>query len=125
MITRKLAQQGMKGRKRDTFLLRTVITLSFVFITLATIFISSIKHTENYQKEQLYATWQTSILGATQGEIDYVKSHFNDDEYAVSELLGTYDGVGTVGTIDDNLIGMGSFKLLEGDSCFCGRSCWY
>lgn len=115
MITRKLAQQGMKGRKRDTFLLRTVITLSFVFITLATIFISSIKHTENYQKEQLYATWQTSILGATQGEIDYVKSHFNDDEYAVSELLGTYDGVGTVGTIDDNLIGMGSFKLLEGD----------
>ena len=115
VITRKLAQQGMKGRKRDTFLLRTVITLSFVFITLATIFISSIKHTENYQKEQLYATWQTSILGATQGEIDYVKSHFNDDEYAVSELLGTYDGVGTVGTIDDNLIGMGSFKLLEGD----------
>ena len=114
MITRKLAQQGMKGRKRDTLLLRTVITLSFVFITLATIFISSIKHTENYQKEQLYATWQTSILGATQGEIDYVKSHFNDDEYAVSELLGTYDGVGTVGTIDDNLIGMGSFKLLEG-----------
>lgn len=114
VITRKLAQQGMKGRKRDTFLLRTVITLSFVFITLATIFISSIKHTENYQKEQLYATWQTSILGATQGEIDYVKSHFNDDEYAVSELLGTYDGVGTVGTIDDNLIGMGSFKLLEG-----------
>lgn len=114
MITRKLAQQGMKGRKRDTFLLRTVITLSFVFITLATIFISSIKHTENYQKEQLYATWQTSILGATQGEIDYVKSHFNDDEYSVSELLGTYDGVGTVGTIDDNLIGMGSFKLLEG-----------
>lgn len=115
VITRKLAQQGMKGRKRDTLLLRTVITLSFVFITLATIFISSIKHTENYQKEQLYATWQTSILGATQGEIDYVKSHFNDDEYAVSELLGTYDGVGTVGTIDDNLIGMGSFKLLEGD----------
>ncbi len=39
----RLVRQGMKGRRGDTRLLRAVLTLSFLFITLASIVLSSIQ----------------------------------------------------------------------------------
>lgn len=46
MKIRDIAKCGLKGRKKDTLLLKLVITLSFIFIVTSTIFEASIEKTK-------------------------------------------------------------------------------
>ena len=61
-MIRKIAISGMKGRKKDTFLLSFVVLLSFLFIVIATVFYSSSERTKNIQRMNMFGTWQASYL---------------------------------------------------------------
>ena len=54
----QLAINGMKGRKKDTRVLALVIVLSFLFLTVGTILLSSFTYTQAKQWQSLYGAWQ-------------------------------------------------------------------
>lgn len=64
MITRKIARNGMRGRKKVSALLVLVLTCTFLFITAAILLETSMKETKLRQREQLYGTWQAAYFGA-------------------------------------------------------------
>lgn len=49
-----IAKRELRGRKKDTFLLKLVITLSFIFIISSTIFEASTEKTKLEQRLDLY-----------------------------------------------------------------------
>lgn len=55
---RQIARAGMKGRKRDTRLLCSVLTLSFLFITSSSVLLSYAEETGFAQRVSLYGKWQ-------------------------------------------------------------------
>lgn len=113
MTMRKLTRQGMKGRKRDTRLLGLVVALSFAFIVCASSLLSSMTHTENMQRMNLYGRWQTMVYGAQEEEIASYSQH-TDAQMAVSALVGKANLCGMVASIDDALMEMGAFSIKEG-----------
>lgn len=114
MIASRLARNGMKGRKRDTRLLRTVITLSFLFVTVATILIFSVQATENARRYSLYGEWQLCYFGADEGEKSALMADSAVRESSVCLLVGQTEKCGLVGTLDENMSDMANFALLEG-----------
>lgn len=113
-MIRKIAISGMKGRKKDTFLLSFVVLLSFLFIVVATVFYSSSERTKNIQRTNMFGTWQTSYLNGD----EYIEQELKDtnhiDKIGNSRMLGKSSTVGFVGTFNENLTDMGHFQMYEG-----------
>ena len=59
----RLAINGMKGRKKDTRVLAFFIALSFLFLTVGTILLSSFTYTQEQQRKNLYGAWQLLYTG--------------------------------------------------------------
>lgn len=111
---RKIALSGMKGRKKDTFLLSFVIILSFIFIITATIFHASSEETKLEQRIAMFGSWEAAYLD---GNEDMQKKFLDTgdiDKLGVSRLLGKSSTLGTVGTINKELLDMGYFQMYEG-----------
>lgn len=113
-MIRKIAISGMKGRKKDTFLLSFVVLLSFLFIVIATVFYSSSEKTKNIQRTNMFGTWQASYLNGD----EYIKKELLDtnniDAIGSSRMLGKSSTVGFVGTFNEELTDMAHFQIYEG-----------
>lgn len=113
-MIRKIAISGMKGRKKDTFLLSFVVLLSFLFIVVATVFFSSSEWTKNIQRTNMFGTWQASYLfGDEKTEKDLLDTN-NIDSLGHSRILGKSSTVGFVGTFNQELFDMAHFQMYEG-----------
>ncbi len=113
-MIRKIAISGMKGRKKDTFLLSFVVLLSFLFIVIATVFYSSSERTKNIQRTNMFGTWQASYLNGDK----YIEQDFEAieeiDLIGKSKILGKSSTVGFVGTFNEELANMAHFQMYEG-----------
>ncbi|MEG1559556.1 MAG: FtsX-like permease family protein [Clostridia bacterium] len=114
MYTSKLARAGMKGRKRDTGVLRAVVTLAFVFIIIATILIGSIDKTEREQRLSLFGRFQVDYLSANEAAKNAILNNTDGVTVAVSEILAETEDFGILAGIDEKTAELGNFKLLEG-----------
>ena len=116
MYELKTAFQGMRGRKRDTSLLITVVALALVFITAASIFIASINDTERYYREHVYGGYMAAYYGATEREVKAIKKALSDenDIVCVTRDLGDCQTLGRVATIDESLEELVSFNMISG-----------
>lgn len=113
-MIRKIAISGMKGRKKDTFLLLFVVLLSFLFIVTATILYSSSEKTKNIQRTNTFGTWHGSYLN---GDVEVGESILKIkevEELGKSRILGKSKTLGIVGTFNQELLDMGHFQLHEG-----------
>lgn len=113
-MIRKIAISGMKGRKKDTFLLSFVVLLSFLFIVIATVFYSSSEKTKNIQRTNMFGTWQASYLNGDKYIEQELKDTNNIDKIGNSRMLGKSSTVGFVGTFNQELFDMGHFQMYEG-----------
>ncbi|BCJ96752.1 hypothetical protein acsn021_43210 [Anaerocolumna cellulosilytica] len=114
MNLREIARSGMKGRKKDTLLLKVVITLTFAFVTAAILFQGSTDKTKSEQRKTLYGAWHAAYLGGTEEILEKLSQEPEVDTVSSSIILGTSDKVGVLGTYDEKLQDMGRFTLYKG-----------
>ncbi len=112
-MLRKIALSSMKGRKKDILILSFVIILSFLFITIATVFHASSEMTKYEQKTAMFGKWDFAYYNGDQEiqnsllELDDVK------KLGVSRVIGKSSTCGMVGTVNQNLVDLGSFHIYE------------
>lgn len=113
-MIRRIAISGMRGRKKDTFLLSFVVLLSFLFIVIATVFYSSSEKTKNIQRTNMFGTWQVSYLNGDEYIGQELRDTKNIDKIGNSRMLGKSSTVGFVGTFNEELTDMAHFQMYEG-----------
>ena len=118
MFSFKLAASGMKGRKRDTRLLITVLSLAFVFIIVSVTFISSVNYSNYQEKFRKYGEWQSVFLGASRDTYNGIVNIFDANEakvtHGISRLIGKSTKLGFIGTYDETFLRLSHFDLIEG-----------
>lgn len=115
MKTRDIARSGLRGRKRDTLLLKLVITLAFIFIITAMIFQSSTKQTKLEKRLELYGEWNAAYLNGDKGVLKSLEEEPGVKEINNSIIIGDSVKLGVVGTYNQELIDMGHLTLYKGD----------
>lgn len=114
MQARDIARSGLKGRKRDTLLLKIVITLAFIFIITATIYQSSTDETKSQQRYDLYGEWNGAYLQVNEDKINQFLANEKVDSYAKTSLLGEAN-VGYLGSYQEELSELGRLSLYKGN----------
>jgi len=108
----RLVRQGMRGRKGDTRLLRGVLTLSFLFITLASVVLASIDLSRVQMRVQRHGRFQAAAFGVVEQDREALAGIA--EETAASLVLGETQTLGLMGTLDKDFAAMGSLELVEG-----------
>lgn len=119
-MTRKIAKSGLKGRKKDTFLLFFLVTLAFVFISSAVLLHSSSEKTKTNQRLEMFGKWQASLLNVDYDiyeEINLDASSKDSDinKIAVARHIGQDENFGHVMAVNDEMLELGNINLLEGN----------
>ncbi|HEY8363803.1 MAG TPA: ABC transporter permease [Tissierellaceae bacterium] len=113
-MLRKIAISGMKGRKKDTFILAFVVCLSFIFTVLATVFHASSEGTKLEQRTAMFGSWDAAYLDVGEENIGKFKEKDEVEKLGISRILGSSSTAGVVGTINDDLKELGNFTMYEG-----------
>lgn len=113
-MIRKIALSGMRGRKKDTFLLSFVVFLSFLFIVATTLLYSSSETTKNIQRTNTFGSWQGSILNEEDAMEDKLLGLDEVQSLGKSRIIGRSEDFGLVGTFNRELLDMGHFQLHQG-----------
>lgn len=114
MITRTIAKNGMKGRKKVSALLILVLSFTFLFIVAAILLETSMSETKQDQRCRLYGAWQAAYLGATPKVQEKLLKEPELSAVGVSEILGKDAQAGTVGSFQEELAEIGNLKLQQG-----------
>ena len=112
---RQLARSGMKGRKKDTRVLTAVIAMSFLFLTVGTLLLSSLTESQARQRHSLYGSWQ---FFCPVGDNAYLREPLEQqpwvEESHLVTVLGTDEKAGAVAVWDANFARLGGLQLVEG-----------
>lgn len=114
MNLRQIARAGMKGRRKDAFLLNFVITLSFLFIVISVVFHASSEHTKQTERIKIFGEWDTAFFMTGKEIVSDLKENEDVKSLGVSRILGTSEKFGTVGTFDESLLSLAHFSMYEG-----------
>lgn len=113
-MLRKIALSSMKGRKKDTIVLSLVIILSFLFIVVTTVFYASSKKTKYVQKAAMFGKWKLAYYNGDEDIKDRLLELKDVDKVGVTRIIGRSSTCGTVGTINEDFLDLGSFHMYEG-----------
>lgn len=111
---RKLVLSGMKGRRKDTFLLSFVVALSFIFIITSTIFHSSSENTKIEERTAMFGSWDAGYLLGNEEIVEKLRDKVEIESLGLSSLLGNSNTFGLVGTVNEELLELGNFSMYEG-----------
>ncbi|NMB08056.1 MAG: ABC transporter permease [Tissierellia bacterium] len=114
MKIKDIAKTGLKGRQKDTLLIKIVIILAFVFIVVSTTFQASVDKTKAEQQFDLYGSWHAAYLDGDKDTLERLQKEEDIDKIGLSNMLGYSDKVGLVGTFNEELLEMGRFSLYKG-----------
>lgn len=106
----KIAFSGMRGRKKDTYLMGFVILLSIVFVITSTTLYASSEATKYQEKVEKYGTWRSVAHSSVLPTETFEPSA---GLYAM-EILGE-SRAGRVGTLPDGFQEEAHFQLIEGE----------
>ncbi|MDR7857738.1 ABC transporter permease [Tissierella sp.] len=113
-MLRKIALSSMKGRKKDTLVLSSVIILSFIFIVITTIFHASAEMTKYEQKVAMFGKWDFAYYNGNQDIQKSLLELEDVNKLGISRIIGKSSTCGNIGTINQDLIDLGAFHLYEG-----------
>ncbi len=114
MKIKDIAKTGLKGRQKDTLLIKIVIILAFVFIVISTTFQASVEKTKAEQQFDLYGSWHAAYLDGDISTLEKLKKEETIDKIGVTNIIGASDKVGTIGTFNEELLEMGRFSFYKG-----------
>ena len=107
----RMVIHGLWGRKRDTFILGSIILLSFLFLTLSSILLSSFTENADLQRWTLHGKWQILYYGAEKSAEEQCAAYA---DCGAIEIVGTISGGHLIGTIDETVQSIGCLQLAEG-----------
>ncbi|MBR0163679.1 MAG: ABC transporter permease [Lachnospiraceae bacterium] len=107
----RIASGGLKGRKRDTAVLGSILFLAFLFLTLSSVLLSSFSGTARLERQKLHGAWQIMYYGV-QGESAALRRELAP--CAQIRLAGTTNTGSLIGTIDEDALETAGFILEEG-----------
>lgn len=87
-MLRKIALSSMKGRKKDTFILSSVIILSFIFITITTVFHASSERTKYEQKTAMFGKWDLAYYNGNKAIQNRLLELYDVEKVGVSRIIG-------------------------------------
>lgn len=111
MKIKKIVINGMRGRKKDTKLLMAVVILSFLFISTASILLSSMDETERTQRISQYGKWQVLVFDVDDQNI---QAYAQEQVPVQARLAGVSADCGLVASIDASMVDLGSLKVSQG-----------
>ena len=88
MVTKRLARNGMRGRKKTTVLLVLVLTFTFLFIVAAILLETSMTETKKQQRQQLYGRWHAAYMEASPEVCEQLVGEEKVSRMAKIRLLG-------------------------------------
>lgn len=101
----KIALQGMKGRKKDSLLLCTILILSILFVMSTITIFSSAQYTKQDERLKTFGSWRSLSAHKTQ-------SHENSEPSILT--LGSHELLGAVGTASESFMSENNTLLKEG-----------
>lgn len=107
----RMVLQGLRGRKRDTAILGSILFLAFLFLTLSSILLSSFTKNSELQRQALHGKWQLLYYGAdAEGE----RRSAEAADCGAIRILGTSKDGKLVGSVDEKVQELGGLKLVSG-----------
>lgn len=110
----KIALSGMKGRKKDSFLLGFVIFLSVFFIILATILHTSSEAAKVQERKASFGPWEHGIFEASDAEVDQLKSLPSLEAMGQSSFLGYTPDIGYIGSYNEAFNKVTNIQMVQG-----------
>ena len=114
MKIKDIARKGLKGRRKDTFLITAVITLALVFIITAVVFQTSSETTKKEQTLDLYGDWQLAYLSGDKEINSSLKDENFVEKAGTNIIIGESEDAGVVGTFDKGFLDIGRLSLYDG-----------
>ena len=108
---------GMKGRKKITILIFTVLLLSFAFAVVTLSVTSSMERTNREYRFDTYGEWYGAFSLTEEGVPDWLKQENAISAVGCAETYASLSGTaekGYLGTVDETLQETGRLTLLEG-----------
>ena len=93
-----LAVQRIKGTKRNSFLLGTILLCSFAFTVITLGITDSLNETNAQYRLDTYGSWKTAVYNGTEKEKEVLK------ENSLSKQVGTLLSYGNIGGPDTCLL---------------------
>src|SRR5699024_5136823 len=113
-MIKNIAKSGLKGRKKDTFLLLFVVTLAFTFIVATVLLHSSSEKTKYQQRFNMFGKWQASIMNTNSNIYQEISKKEEIPTIGLGKMIGQSDDLGYVMSVNEEVLDLGNFKLLEG-----------
>ena len=106
-----IVTSGLRGRKRDTAVLGSILFLAFLFLTLSSILLSSFSGTAKAERQQLHGAWQLMYYGVEEDTAPLLERYAPAAEM---RLVGRTSDGRMIGTIDEDVLRAASLELTEG-----------
>lgn len=107
----RIALHGLRGRKRDTMILGSILFLAFLFLSLSSVLLSSFAETAQLRRQALHGNWQVLYYGADRVAEERCAGLA---DCGVIEIVGTTKDNRLIGAIDETVRSIGALQLVEG-----------
>lgn len=109
-----LALQRIKGTKRNSFLLGIILLCSFAFTVITLGITDSLNETNNQYRLDTYGSWKTAVYNSTKEDKELLEKNPLSKQVGTLLSYGNIESSDIIGALDEALLDMGNFQLLEG-----------
>ena len=111
-MVKKIAFSGMRGRKKDTFVMCLAVALSVLFIVTSINLFTSAQAARQIEKFERFGYWHSAFYNLESKMADEVQRQNKNS--AAMTLLGHDVRIGQMASIPENHQEIGDFKMFEG-----------
>ena len=109
-----LAIQRIRGTKKNSLLLGSILLCSFAFTVITLGITDSLNATNEQYRLNTYGSWKTAAYYGTEKDKEILEDNPLSKQVGTLLSYGNIGGSDTIGTPDNALIEMGNLELLEG-----------
>ena len=111
-MVKKIAFSGMKGRKKDTFVMLLAVVLSVLFIVTSINLFTSAQAARQIEKFERFGYWHSAFFNLEAKIADALEGQ--NPNASTMTFLGYDARIGQIASIPENHQDIGEFKMFEG-----------
>lgn len=109
-----IAWKGLTGRKKDSFMLLSILFLSFFFSILTSTFQTNSEKAKSLERRTIYGNWEVAAYGLEEGR-DPFPGLAGIGVTGTNRIIGRSPGFGTLTSFDEGFLQQAELSFLEGD----------
>ena len=119
MSTMEFVIKGIRGRRRQSWLLLATVTAFFTFITAAQCYFASAAYGQEQRRYDLYGRWEAAQYGLTAQAAQALLQETQPEAAGIAVQAGVFVGrdmepLGSVGYADAGYVELGRLAPIEG-----------